>query len=78
MEDDEEMIDEIIETDPDEAQHHPIVDGNDEEAEGTMRGMTFGEHETYHKRANFQSQSEPQQREDQYASFAEQMNHQDS
>ena len=29
----DEMIDEIIETDPDEAQHHPIVDGDADEEE---------------------------------------------
>ena len=29
----DEMIDEIIETDPDEAQHHPIVDGDGDEYE---------------------------------------------
>ena len=27
MSEEEEIIDEIIETDPDESQHHPIVDG---------------------------------------------------
>lgn len=31
---DEEMIDEIIETDPDESQHHPIVDGMDVDENG--------------------------------------------
>ena len=28
---DDELIDEIIETDPDESQHHPIVDGDADE-----------------------------------------------
>ena len=29
-EEEDELIDELIETDPDEAQHHPIVDGFEE------------------------------------------------
>ena len=28
MDDDEELLDELIDTDPDEAQHHPIVDAD--------------------------------------------------
>lgn len=37
LEEDEMMIDEIIETDPDEAQHHPIVDGDAYEEEDEFR-----------------------------------------
>ena len=33
----EELIDEIIETDPDEAQHHPIVDNDEENFDKQMQ-----------------------------------------
>jgi len=53
LDDDEEIMDELIETDPDEAQHHPIVDGNDDELQDTLR--SFNQSNQFEQRPNYKT-----------------------